>query len=382
MLEKTSLLAGSARFDLCGACSQPAGGRQRSVDDRWIYPAALPDGRTIRLLKVLQTNVCIKDCQYCENRVSRDVRRESFTPEELAKLFVSLQEARKAGGLFLSSGIAGRADTVMERMTATAEILRRRHRFRGYIHMKILPGSSRAAMERAAQLADRISINIEAPGPQHLERIAGEKDFLKELLPQTEWIRQVVADPSTRARSHTTQFVVGASGESDREILKWTDWLYKARGLYRAYYSAYEIPDEDTNLAAPAAPLMREHRLYQSDFLLRKYGFSLGELVFERTGDLSLEVDPKERWAREHPEAFPVEIMTAPQEILLRVPGLGPVSAKRICTGRRQGGFRGPEDLRKTGLLLKKAAPYLLLKGRPLLDRPSQLALPFDRASA
>lgn len=133
MLEKTNLLAGSARFDLCGACSQPAGGRQRSVDDRWIYPAALPDGRTIRLLKVLQSNVCTKDCQYCENRASRDVRREGFSPEELANLFTSLHEAGKAGGLFLSSGIAGRADRVMERMTATAEILRRRHRFRGYI---------------------------------------------------------------------------------------------------------------------------------------------------------------------------------------------------------------------------------------------------------
>jgi len=381
-LEKTSLLAGSARFDLCGACSQPAGGRQRSVDDRWIYPAALPDGRTIRLLKVLQSNVCTKDCQYCENRVSRDVRRESFTPEELAKLFVSLQEAGKAGGLFLSSGIAGRADRVMERMTATAEILRRRHRFRGYIHMKILPGSSRAAVERAAQLADRISINIEAPGPQHLERIAGQKDFLNDLLPQTEWIQQVVADPGTRARSHTTQFVVGASGESDREILKWTDWLYKGRGLYRAYYSAYEIPDEDTSLEAPATPLMREHRLYQSDFLLRKYGFSLDEFVFERAGHLSLTVDPKERWAQDHPEAFPVEIMTAPPEILLRVPGLGPVSAKRICSWRRKGSFRGPEDLRKSGLILKKAAPYLLLNGRPLPGQPSQPNLPFGRASA
>jgi len=382
LLEKTSLLAGSARFDLCGACSQPAGGRQRSVDDRWIYPAALPDGRTIRLLKVLQSNVCTKDCQYCENRVSRDVRRESFTPEELAKLFVSLQEAGKAGGLFLSSGIAGRADRVMERMTATAEILRRRHRFRGYIHMNSPPGSSRAAVERAAQLADRISINIEAPGPQHLERIAGQKDFLNDLLPQTEWIQQVVADPGTRARSHTTQFVVGASGESDREILKWTDWLYKGRGLYRAYYSAYEIPDEDTSLEAPATPLMREHRLYQSDFLLRKYGFSLDEFVFERAGHLSLTVDPKERWAQDHPEAFPVEIMTAPPEILLRVPGLGPVSAKRICSWRRKGGFRGPEDLRKSGLILKKAAPYLLLNGRPLPGQPSQPNLPFGRASA
>ncbi len=375
MVDKTSLLAGSARFDLCGACAQPGSGRLRSAEDRWIYPAALPDGRTVRLLKVLQTNVCTKDCQYCENRASRDVRRESFSPEELAKLFVSLHEAGKAGGLFLSSGVAGNADRVMAGMTATAEILRRRHRFHGYIHMKILPGSSRAAVERAAQLADRISINIEAPGPERLGRIAREKDFRKDLLPQTEWIRQAVSDPTTRAKSHTTQFVVGASGESDREILRWTDWLYRERGLYRAYFSAYEVPDEHTRLEAPPAPLLREHRLYQSDFLLRKYGFSLEELVFEETGDLSLAADPKERWAQRHPEAFPVEIMTAPREALLRVPGLGPASAKRICSWRRQGGFRDTEDLRKSGLVLKKAAPYLLLRGRPVDRGPAQPAL-------
>lgn len=380
MLEKTSLLAGSARFDLCGACSQTRGGRERSAEDRWIYPAALPDGRTIRLLKVLQTNVCTRDCQYCENRAGRDVRRESFSPEELARLFLSLHEAGKAGGLFLSSGIAGRPDAVMGRIIATAEILRVRYRFRGYIHTKILPGSSRAVVERAAQLSDRISINIEAPGPRHLEKIAKEKDFLKELLPQTGWIQQAVADPGVRAKSHTTQFVVGASGESDREILEWTNWLYRSRGLYRAYFSAYEVPDEDTRLEAPPAPLMREHRLYQSDFLLRKYGFSLDELVFEKNGDLSLTVDPKERWAQEHPEAFPVEVTTAPLETLLRVPGVGPVSARRICSWRRQGGFQGPEDLGKAGLVLRKAAPYLLLRGKRLQSRSPQPALPFDRA--
>jgi predicted DNA-binding helix-hairpin-helix protein len=382
LLDKTSLLAGSARFDLCGACSQTAGGRQRSEEDRWIYPAALPDGRTIRLLKVLQTNVCTKDCQYCENRASRDIRRETFSPDELARLFVSLQEAGKAGGLFLSSGVAGPSDRVMARMIATAEILRHRYRFHGYIHMKILPGSSKGAVERAAELSDRISVNLEAPGPGHLGRIAREKDFLRDLLPQTEWIQQAVADPRTRAKSHTTQFVVGASGESDREILKWTDWLYKGRGLHRAYYSAYEIPDEDTRLEAPPAPLIREHRLYQSDFLLRKYGFSLDELVFENSGDLSLTVDPKERWAQEHPEAFPVEVLTAARELLLRVPGVGPVSARRICSWRREGGLQGPDDLRKAGLVLKKAAPYILLKGRALSSQTSQLALPFDRASA
>ena len=338
-------------------------------------PCRPPDGRTIRLLKVLQTNVCTKDCQYCENRVSRDVRRESFSPEELAGLFVSLHRAGKAGGLFLSSGIAGRPDRVMERMTATAEILRRRHRFRGYIHMKILPGSSRAAVERAAQLSDRISINIEAPGPQHLERIAGQKDFRNELLPQTEWIRQVVADPSTRARSHTTQFVVGASGESDREILKWTDWLYKGRGLYRAYYSAYQIPDEDTSLDAPPTPLMREHRLYQSDFLLRKYGFSLDEFVFERAGHLSLTVDPKERWAQEHPEAFPGRDHDGPagnsRTRSRPRPGLCKEDLFRRGTGRLPGPRRPSQD----GPALEEGRPVSPAQGKTP-RRPALAALP------
>ena len=380
METKVGLLAQSARFDLCGTCGQPGSARQRMTlpVERWIYPSALPDGRTVRLLKVLQTNSCTRNCLYCENRVSRDIARESFSPEELAMLFERLRAGGHAEGLFLSSSIARSPDADMARMIATAELVRRRFRFQGYIHLKVLPGASQAAIERAAQLADRISINLEAPGPEALGRIAMQKNFLKDILPQVAWIQQAVEDPRLRARSHTTQFVVGAAGESDFEILHWADRLYRKTRLQRAYFSAYQVPDEDTPLSSLPASLVREHRLYQADFLLRRYGFNLNELVFQPEGLLSLEVDPKQAWAFRHPEIFPVDLAKAPIEILLRVPGIGPVSAKRICSIRSRGLSGIPEDLKKLGVVLKRAAPYSLWEGRALSAGRSQDELPFE----
>ena len=377
---KLGLLAGSARFDLCGACGQSASSRQRATlsVERWIYPSALPDGRTVRLLKVLQTNSCTRNCLYCENRVSRDIARESFSPEELSRLFERLQAAGLAEGLFLSSSIERNPDADMARMIATAELVRKRFGFRGYIHLKVLPGASQAAIERAAQVADRISINLEAPGPEALARIARQKNFMKDMLPQVGWIQGAVENPNTRARSHTTQFVVGAAGESDLEILSWTDRLYRKAGLQRAYFSAYQIPDEDASLPGPPTPLLREHRLYQADFLLRRYGFQLDELVFQQEGLLSLDADPKQAWASQHPELFPVDISKAPIELLLRVPGIGPVSARRICTARSKGLSGIPEDLRKLGVVLKRAAPYCLWAGRALAPDCLQEELPFE----
>ncbi|MEW6442976.1 MAG: radical SAM protein [bacterium] len=376
---KAGLLAQSARFDLCGNCGRPGSGRQRSAapEGRWIYPSALPDGRTVRLLKVLQTNRCTKNCLYCENRVSRDIPRDTFSPEELARLFENLRSGGAADGLFLSSSVSGRPDGDMARMIATAELLRRRFRFRGYIHMKILPGASRPAIEAAARLADRISINLEAPGPAALARIAAQKEFPRDIEPQIAWIQQAVEDPGLRARSHTTQFVVGAAGESDLEILRSTDLLYRKRGLERAYFSAYQPPDESAPLTSPPVPLMREHRLYQADFLLRRYRFELDELVFQADGLLSLEVDPKQAWAGRHPEFFPVDLARAPLELLLRVPGIGPVSAKRICSWRRSGVLREGSDLKQTGVVLGRAAPYSLWKGRRVSAEEGQPSLPF-----
>ena len=377
MLEKVEKLSRSARFDLCGACTATGGGRQKSPEDRWIYPTVLPDGKTANVLKVLQTSACTRDCLYCENRVSRDAPRESFSPEELSRLFWSLFQAGRATGLFLSSAVSGKPDPAMSRMIATAEILRKRYGFRGYIHLKVLPGASQAAVDRAAQLADRLSINLEAPGPERLRSIARQKDYAGELLTRLTWIQQAVESPEKRVRSHTTQFVVGAAREPDREILECTARLYRESRLSRAYYSAYAAPDEWTPLDSPPTPLIREHRLYQADFLLRRYGFRFEELVFEQDGNLSTSVDPKFRWALLNPEVFPVEIQEAPRELLLRVPGIGPVAARRICSWRKQGSFQGTEDLRKAGVIVKRAAPYLLIRGRSLRGLEPQPSLPF-----
>lgn len=381
LASKAGLLADSARFDLCGACAHPGGQRQRNPlsPERWIYPAILPDGTTVRLLKILQTNACSKNCLYCANRVTRDIPRETFCPDELARLFESMRRAGLAQGLFLSSAISGHPDADMARMIATAEILRSRFRFRGYIHLKILPGASRGAIERAARLADRISINVEAPGEEALRRVAGQKRFFQDILSRVRWIHEAVADSKLRAKSHTTQFVVGAAQEKDRDILVWTERLYRSEGLARAYFSAYQIPDLDTPLRCPPAPLLREHRLYQADFLLRKYGFQLEELVFESDGNLSLSVDPKQAWARRHPEAFPVDLATAPREVLLRVPGIGPVSAAKICEAKRGEGL-GPNpttSLRRLGVVVNRALLYCLWKGRPLDEGSPQQVLCF-----
>jgi len=377
LLDKAERLSKSARFDLCGACTTAGGGRQKSPEDRWIYPTVLPDGKTANVLKVLQTSACVRDCLYCENRVSRDVPRESFTPEELSRLFWSLFRAGKATGLFLSSAVSGHPDTTMSRMIATAEILRRRYGFRGYIHLKVLPGAGRAAVDAAARFADRMSVNLEAPGPERLRSIARGKDFAGELLTRLQWVQEAVESPDTRVRSQTTQFVVGAAREPDREILACTAGLYRDTRLSRAYYSAYAAPDDWTPLDSPPTPLIREHRLYQADFLLRRYGFRFEELVFEPDGNLSLSLDPKSGWAMRNPAAFPVEVEQAPREILLRVPGIGPVTAKRICSWRKKGSFQGPEDLRRAGVILKRAAPYLLLKGKTLPSPDPQPDLPF-----
>lgn len=371
---KIELLSQSARFDLCGSgCKQAP--RVRRDAANWVYPATLPDGSTVRLLKVLMTNACRNDCSYCTARCSRRGRRSGFRPEELARLFDDMRRARLVTGLFLSSGVNRDPDHSMGRMIAAAELLRQRYAFRGYIHMKVLPGASRAAAERAAALADRISINLEAPTAMHLRRIAPDKDFRKDVLPRLRWIQDLVRDPAVRAKSHTTQFVVGAAEESDREIVDCVQHLYSGYRLGRAYYSAYQRPDEDAPCQAPPVPLTREHRLYQADWLMRKYGFDADEMVYDGTGNLSLSVDPKMAWAQRHPEFFPVEVNDAPRRSLLRVPGIGPVSADRICTERIRRPLRVPRDLARLGAVASRALPYVLFSGRrPMVERQATFA--------
>ena len=362
MEHKIDLLGEAAQFDVCRGCGTHTN-RTRDDIGRWVYPAVRPDGTRVALLKVLQTNVCERDCAYCANRSGRDTRRSAFQPEELAATFDRMARRGLCQGLFLSSGVCGDVGRASERMLATVELVRKRYAFRGYIHLKILPGADDATIEASVRLADRVSVNLEAPNAQRLVALSRSKDFRGELLAplrQADRIRRVVG-PSV---SLTTQFVVGAAGEADREILATTTGLYRDLGLARAYYSAFQ-PVRDTPLEGLApTPTWREQRLYQVDFLLRRYGFRFDELCFNAQGNLPRDADPKQVWAWRHPEFFPVEVNRANLETLLRVPGIGPISAQRILGRRRAAPLRDLRDLGMGEAGARRAAPYILLDGR------------------
>jgi predicted DNA-binding helix-hairpin-helix protein len=339
---------------------------------RCIYQAVLPGGKRIALLKTLLTSACERDCLYCAFRRGRDAPRASFSPDELARLFIRMHERGLVEGIFLSSGIAGSGPRTEDLLIDTAEILRRRYGFRGYIHLKIMPGAEREQVIAAMRLANRVSVNLEAPNPERLARLCPHKTFYDELFERLRWIAEVRRTLPGRWPSATTQFVVGAAGESDREILLTTQYLLRDLGLARAYFSRFE-PIPGTPLEGhPPTPALREHRLYESSFLLRDYGFSVDELPFDRTGNLPLDVNPKLAWARRHLLEAPVEVNTATRGELLRVPGIGPTGAERILRARTQGRLRELGDLRKLGVRAEAAAPFILLAGR----RPArQLAL-------
>jgi putative DNA modification/repair radical SAM protein len=348
-----------------------------------IHTSPLPGGGSTRLLKVLQTNICEFDCFYCEHRASRDVPRTYVSPDELARTFMMLHQKRLVDGLFLSSGITKRIDVMQERMVQTVEILRNKYHFKGYVHLKILPGASQAAVERTMQLANRVSLNLEAPSPQHLLHLSRKKDFLDGMLTRMVWVKRLQQqNPNLVPAGQITQFVVGAAGETDRDILGATNQLYKQIGLRRAYFSAFS-PIQDTPLDhLPPTPLLRQNRLYQADWLLRFYGFKLEEIPLTSDGNLIQEVDPKTAWAMSHPEWFPLELSIASYEELLRVPGIGPTSAKRIVETRHRSVITDPREFTHLGMVLKRAAPYILYNGRPLTTmlpetkrKPSQLDL-------
>ncbi|NLE46368.1 MAG: radical SAM protein [Chloroflexi bacterium] len=344
-----------------------------------IHHAVVPGGGRIALLKTLQTSVCENNCSYCAFRRGRDFRRVSFSPDELARLFIQLYQKGIAKGIFLSSGVAGGGAKVQDRLIATAEVLRRRYSFTGYIHLKIMPGAERDQISAAMRLADRVSVNLEAPNHRHLDRLAPEKSFEEQLLLRLRWIEEIRREEPGHWPSSTTQFVVGGSDETDVELLSTTEYLYRQLGLARAYFSSFS-PVPDTPLEhQPASPLLREHRLYQSSFLLRDYGFVVEDLPFNQTGNLPLDTDPKLAWAQRHLTDDPVELNTADRHTLLQVPGIGPVGANRILKERRRGHLRDLADLRRLGITATRLAPFVLLDGhRPAfqmsiwpLDRPS-----------
>jgi predicted DNA-binding helix-hairpin-helix protein len=337
-----------------------------------IHNAVMPGGKRIALLKTLLTSACERDCAYCAFRKDRDFRRASFAPDELADLFMRLHRGGVAQGVFLSSGIAGGGPRVQDRLIATAEILRRRHQFRGYIHLKIMPGAERDQIVAAMRLANRVSVNLEAPNTHRLSTLAPHKRFDDELLQRLRWIDQIRREMPGSWPSSTTQFVVGAVGETDVELLTTTEFLHRRAGLARAYFSSFS-PVTDTPLEGrPASPPLREHRLYQSSFLLRDYGFDLEELPFGAQGFLPLDTDPKLAWAQSNLSVSPVELNLAARRDLLRVPGIGPLSADRILQARRQGRLRELSDLRKLGIPSTRAEPFILLDGR---RPPRQLRL-------
>ena len=384
-MDKLELLGESAQWDICAtdACLGRRGmGRKRAPGDlpKWIYPAALPDGHQVLLMKVLMSNACQNRCAYCANRCGRVGESAGFSPEELVRAFLEFHRRGLARGLFLSSAVPDSADQTMERMLKAVEMLRRKHRFRGYIHLKVLPGASFDRVERAVQLADRVSINLEAPGAERLARLAPDKDFEKALLTRMRWIRELKGREGTACRGHTTQFVVGAAGETDHEILQAGARLYGEMGLERCYFSAF-APVAGTPLGdASPTSLTREHRLYQADFLFRKYGWRLEDLRFGEDGNLTLKMDPKLAWAQAHPERFPIEVNRAELGELLRIPGVGPRSARRIIALRRRERITRLDDLRALGAAANRAAGYVLLAGR----RPSEVEgqMPLDFGSA
>lgn len=366
--DKLEILSADAQYDLACACGTNRDeGRRRGQDGRWIYPVTLPSGGRSVLFKSLISNVCTNDCKYCPLREQQDIRRCSLSPEETASVFLDYYGRKKVFGLFLSSGVIGSPDATMDRLAATARLLRRRHGFKGYIHLKVIPGASAAAIEEAVSLASAVSLNIETPGQTNLAKLSSRKDYIRDIIEPIKLISRLTARGTRFARvKQTTQFIVGAAGESDAEIVKYMGGLYDRLQMQRIYFSAYQRGVGDASLDCgidagrdPAQAFVREHRLYQVDFLMRKYGFKDADIVFDPQGRLSLDADPKELWARNHPEFFPVNVNRASRMDLLRVPGLGPITVNRIVQLRRGQRIAALGDVGCVGARLGQARRYV-----------------------
>ena len=331
--------------------------------------ARLPDGKTIPLLKTMQTSVCERDCNYCCFRSGRDTPRASLTPDELADAVVKLSKAGIAKGVFLSSGITGGGIRTQDRIIATAEILRNKYHYQEYIHLKIMPGAERDQIFRAMQLADRVSINLEGPNENSLMKLAPHKVFFRELLEPLKLIEEIRLNyPSHLAwkgfwPSSCTQFVVGAVGERDIDLLQTSFNLRQNFGISRAYYSRFTPVINTPFENLPALNPWREHRLYQAFYLFRDYNFDLEDIQFDQNGHLQLDKDPKLAWAEQNLIDNPIEINRADYDQLLKIPGVGPVTAKQILNARLHDKIRDCSTLRKYGIPVTRAARFILLDG-------------------
>lgn len=360
---KLETLVAGAQFDVCGYDGMRSG---VSSPLRFIHRAALPGGGSACLFKVLLTNVCVNDCAYCVNQIGCDGPRRSFQPDELAKLFMELHRRKLVHGLFLSSGIGLNASQTMESMINTVEILRYRYEFKGYIHLKILPGVSFDCVAEGCKLASRVSINMEAPTPRHLAKLSSQKDLNRDIVERMRWVKQLLTtDEGLVPSGQTTQFVVGAAGETDQDILNTTEALYHDIDLRRVYFSAFRpVRGSRLEWLRPVSPL-RQHRLYQADWLIRVYGFSPQELELAvgKDGNLRLNRDPKFVIAQKQPWLFPIDVNTASYDELLRVPGIGPVSARRIIGARKEHSIFSLQQLKKMGISTKRVVPFIWFQG-------------------
>ena len=389
--KKLAILADAAKYDASCASSgttkrnSRASGGLGSTTGSGICHSYTPDGRCVSLLKILLTNYCVYDCLYCINRASSNVQRARFTPDEVVSLTLDFYRRNYIEGLFLSSGIIRNPDYTMEQVVAVARTLRTGHQFRGYIHLKTIPEASPALIEEAGRWADRISINIELPTQIALEQLAPEKNFANTESAMS-GIRDRIAQSKAERRENrkapvfapggqSTQMIVGATDTSDATILARAASLYAKQKLRRVYYSAFSpIPDASSKLPLVAPPLVREHRLYQADWLVRFYGFRAQELTTSAAANLDLAVDPKLSWALRNRHVFPVDVNKAPRELLLRVPGLGTKSVDRILKVRRWHKVR-TEDLPRLHVSVNKVLPFITLADYS----PASLALDGDR---
>ena len=417
LAEKLEVLSAAARYDVsCSSSGSERANHGKGIGNSvagGICHSFADDGRCISLLKVLLTNACLYDCAYCANRRSNDIPRAAFTVAELVELTMGFYVRNYIEGLFLSSGIIGSPDATMERLVAVAKILRQREKFNGYIHLKAIPGADPRLIYEAGLYVDRMSVNVELPSRESLEKLAPDKPAKSIFGPmrqlsdegrnarelQTRYFpkpvslalgssdhepltvpppqglaigvgKQAIRQGRFMPAGQSTQVIIGASPEHDLDIIRLSSRLYQGFDLKRVYYSAYIPINEDPRLPfiLQKAPLAREHRLYQADWLLRFYGFSANEILDENSPWLDLELDPKAAWALRHVDGFPIDIQTASQASLLRVPGIGPRSAKRILDARRSASLR-EEDLAKLGVVMKRARPFVRCRGSVPLPR-------------
>ena len=406
LMEKLEILSDAAKYDV--SCSSSGVGRKGDGTGigntlaAGICHSFSSDGRCISLLKILFTNECIYDCKYCINRKSNDVPRASFTPDEICELTIQFYRRNYIEGLFLSSGILNSPTYTMELIYEAVHKLRTLYRFQGYIHVKAIPGAEPEVIRKLGLLADRMSVNLELPTAEGLSKLAPNK-HRKNILTPMRQIQQGITQnknelvvyrnaPSFVPAGQSTQMIVGATPESDYQIMMVAENLYKKFDLKRVYYSAFVSVNEDKELPAlpGGPPLLREHRLYQADWLLRFYGFEAQELLSEKKPNFNVLLDPKADWALRHLEQFPVEINRADYQMILRVPGIGVKSAQRIVRARRNGNLTF-DDLKKIGVTLKRALYFITCNGRMMYPTKleedyitrnlisSKEKLPFDR---